>query len=67
MEIKRIDTYDDARFFKSVLLQHGCFLVDEIPYEVEIISASEAVIRGVDQTVFPMVIDEFRFYSPDIV
>lgn len=67
MEIKRIDTYDDARFSKSVLLQHGCFLVDEIPYEVEIISASEAVIRGVDQTVFPMVIEEFRFYTPHIV
>ena len=67
MEIKRIDTYDDARFSKSVLLQHGCFLVDEVPYEVEIISESEAVVRGVDQTVFPMVIDEFRFYTPHIV
>ena len=67
MEIKRIDTYDDARFSKSVLLQHGCFLVDEVPYEVEIISENEAVIRGADQTLFPMVIDEFRFYTPHIV
>ncbi|MBD5485747.1 MAG: hypothetical protein HDR18_09600 [Lachnospiraceae bacterium] len=67
MEIKRIDTYDDARFSKSVLLQHGCFLVDEVPYEVEIISESEAVIRGAEQTLFPMVIDEFRFYTPHIV
>ena len=67
MEIKRIDTYDDARFSKLVLLQHGCFLVDEVPYEVEIISENEAVIRGVDQTLFPMVIDEFRFYTPHIV
>lgn len=67
MEIKRIDTYDDARFSKSVLFQHGCFLVDEVPYEVEIISESEAVIRGAEQTLFPMVIDEFRFYTPHIV
>ena len=67
MEIKRIDAYDDARFSKSVLLQHGCFLVDEVPYEVEIISEREAVIRGAEQTLFPMVIDEFRFYTPHIV
>lgn len=67
MEIKRIDTYDDDRFSKLVLFQHGGFLVDGVSYEVEIISESEAVIRGVDQTVFPMVIDEFRFYAPHIV
>lgn len=67
MEIKRIDTYDDIRFSKSVLLQHGCFLVDAVPYEVEIISESEAVIRGADQTLFPMVIDQFRFYTPHII
>ena len=67
MEIKRIDTYDDTRFSKSVLLQHGCFLVDEAPYEVEIISESEAVIRGADPTLFPMVIDQFRFYTPHII
>ena len=67
MEIKRIDTYDDTRFSKSVLLQHGCFLVDEAPYEVEIISESEAVIRGADPTLFPMVIDKFRFYTPHII
>lgn len=67
MEIKRIDTYDDTRFSKSVLLQHGCFLVDEVPYQVEIISESEAVIRGADQTLFPMVIDKFRFYTPHII
>ena len=67
MEIKRIDTYDDTRFSKSVLLQHDCFLVDEVPYEVEIISESEAVIRGADQTLFPIVIAEFRFYTPHII
>lgn len=42
MNIKRIDTYDDPRFSKEVLLQHGAFLVDGLPYEVEIVSESEA-------------------------
>ena len=37
MEIQRINTYDDKRFSQAILLQHGCFLVDGKPYEVEII------------------------------
>lgn len=67
MEIKRIDAYEDARFSKAVLLQHGCFLVDDAPYEVEIVSESEAVVRGAERTLFPAVIEEFRFYTPHIV
>lgn len=38
MEIQRINTYDDNRFSQTVLHQHGCFFVDEKPYEVEIVS-----------------------------
>lgn len=66
MDIKRIDTYEDTRFSKEVLLQHGAFLVDGLPYEVEIISESEAVVRGEDSACFPEVIEEFRFYTPHI-
>lgn len=66
MEIKRINTYEDSRFSKSVLLQHGCFLVDGKPYEVEIISDYEAIISGVDQAVYAEIIEEFRFYNPHI-
>lgn len=66
MEIKRIDTYRDNRFSQKVLCQHGCFLADDIPYEVEIISDSEAVIRGADPSVYLTVIDTFRFYTPHI-
>lgn len=66
MEIKRIDTYQDSRFSQKVLCQHGCFLAEDIPYEVEIISDSEAVIRGADPLVYPAVIDMFRFYTPHI-
>ena len=66
MEIKRINTYDDNRFSQTVLHQHGCFLADGKPYEVEIISDYEAIICGEDQTVYSEIIEEFRFYTPHI-
>ena len=66
MEIKRINTYDDNRFSQTVLHQHGCFLADGMPYEVEIISDYEAIISGVDQAVYAEIIEEFRFYTPHI-
>ena len=66
MEIKRINSYDDNRFSQTVLNQHGCYLADGMPYEVEIISDYEAVISGVDQAVYAEIIEEFRFYTPHI-
>lgn len=66
MEIKRIDTYEDSRFSPRVLRQHGCFLVDGAPCEVEILSDHEAVIRGADPACYGAVMEEFRFYAPHI-
>lgn len=66
MEIKRINTYEDARFSEKALYQHGCFLADGKPYEIEIISDSKAVVRGEDAAVYPQVIEKFRFYTPHI-
>ncbi len=66
MEIKRIDAYQDARFSPTALLQHGCFLADGCPYEIEIISDSEAVICGKNTELYPEIIEEFRFYAPHI-
>lgn len=66
MELKRINSYIDERFSKGGLLQHGCFLVDNNPYEVEIISDYEAVIRGEDKALYSEIIEEFRFYTPHI-
>ena len=66
MEITRINTYEDNRFSQKALLQHGCFLVDGKPYEVEIISDYEAVISGEDQHGYAEIIEEFRFYTPHI-
>ncbi len=66
MEITRINTYEDNRFSQKGLLQHGCFLVDGIPYELEIISDDEAIIYGEDQAAYTEIIEEFRFYTPHI-
>ena len=66
LEIKRIHSYKDQRFSDKVLLSHGCFLVDDIPYEVEIISDFEAIIRGAKREWYVKVIEEFRFYTPHI-
>ena len=66
MEIQRINTYEDNRFSQTVLHQHGCFLAEGRPYEVEIISDYEAIIRGENQTVYTAVVEEFRFYTPHI-
>lgn len=66
MKIQRIDTYDDPRFTKDALYQHGCYLVDDEPYEVVIVSKNEAVICGKDQNVYCDVIDHFRIHAPHI-
>lgn len=66
MEIERINTYNDFRFSETALRQHGCFLVDGAPYEIEIIAEQAAVVRGREISVFPALIEEFRFYTPHI-
>lgn len=66
MEIRRIDGYDDPRFSRRALLQHGCFLIDGRPCEVEIISESEAVVRGCEPAQYDALTEEFRFYAPQI-
>lgn len=66
MKIERVNTYSDNRFSEKILLQHGCFLVDNKPYEVEIISETEAVVKGERADCFKDVIDEFRLYAPFI-
>lgn len=67
MKITRINTYNDPRFSRDVLNQHGCFLVDDQePYEVEIISSCEAIMRGRDPEKYSEIIEEFRFFTPHI-
>ena len=63
IQISRIDSYDDDRFSKKVLQQHGAFIVNKsMVYEVEIISQNEAIIRG-NRRFYKEVIGELRFFS----
>lgn len=66
MKIERINTYQDLRFSQTVLNQHGCFLAEGEPYEVEIISEWEATVRGREVGLYPAIIEKFRFYTPHI-
>ena len=66
MEIRRIDTYTDDRFSKTVLSQHGAYLIGEEPYEVKITGPSEAIVRGRDPDSYLQLIEEFRFHAPHI-
>jgi len=65
VEIKRIDNYSDKRFSPKVLKQHGAFEVDDLIYEVEIISDFEAIVRGPKQYINE-IIEEFRYYAEHI-
>ena len=64
--VNRVNTYLDDRFSKKVLNQHGAFLVGDDPYEVEIVSKTDAIIRGRNSNFYEAVIDEFRFYAEHI-
>ena len=66
MDIQRIDNYTDSRFSKTVLQQHGAYLIGGEPYEIEITGPSEAVVRGTDPAVFAALIETFRFHAPHI-
>jgi len=65
----RINDYNDKRFSQKVLNQHGCYLVNDLPYEIEIINENSAIIHGksMDNILFNQLIEDFRFYSPQII
>lgn len=67
MDIQRIDNYTDTRFSKTVLEQHGAYLIDGDPYEIEITGPAEATVRGKDPAAYAELIEEFRFHAPHIV
>lgn len=66
MDIKRIDSYSDERFSKTVLLQHGAYLIQDEPYEIEIIGETDALVRGRDPSAYEELIEYFRFHAPHI-
>lgn len=65
-EIERINGYSDSRFSQKALLQHGAFLIDGQPYEVEVTGPCSALVRGPDREAYPELIELFRFYGEHI-
>lgn len=66
MRIKRIDSYSDDRFSKTALNQHGAYLIDNEPYQIEITDVASAVICGKDPAIYKTLMEEFRFHAPHI-
>lgn len=66
INIVRINAYDDPRFTEKILVQHGAYLVENEPYEVEIIGTDSAIVHGSNPSYFAALIDEFRFYTEQI-
>lgn len=67
IKIKRINSYEDSRFSKNILLQHGAFVLnEEFLYEIEILNENSAIIYGENKNYYEKVIEEFRFYSEHI-
>ena len=67
MEIKRVTEYNNPLFSQIALNQRGAFLIDEEPYEIEIISNESAFVRGKNRKNFKKLIEYFRYYSPHIL
>lgn len=65
-EIQRIDSYDDPRFSREALCQHGAFLVDGEPCEVVIFDRDSARIKGGDRRFYRAAAEEFRFFAGHI-
>ena len=65
-EIQRIDKYNDERFSETVLYQHGAFLADGLPCEVEITGAETAVVRCENREYVAPLLEEFRFFAEHI-
>ena len=64
--IERINSYEDDRFEKCILYQHGAFLVDGIPCSFEITSTDSAIITTENDISLDEVIEEFRYYAEHI-
>lgn len=66
MEIERIDNYEDDRFSKTALLQHGAYLIDDEPYEIVIVSDNKAIVYGNNPEKYEALIEQFRYHAPHI-
>ena len=66
-KIQRINEYDDIRFPREVLIEHGAFLIDDkYKCSFKITSKNTATVEFDKEINIEEVIDEFRFYAEHI-
>ena len=66
-KIQRINEYDDIRFPREVLIEHGAFLIDDkYKFSFKITSKNTATVEFDKEINIEEVIDEFRFYAEHI-
>lgn len=67
-KIQRVNSYEDDRFEKDILNQHGAFIVDEkYKCSFKIINKDSAIVLFDKEVDVFQLIDEFRFYSEHII
>ncbi|WP_346888011.1 hypothetical protein [Clostridium sp. UBA1056] len=67
-KIQRINSYEDDRFDKDILNQHGAFIVDEnYKCSFKIINKDSVIVLFDKEVDVFQLIDEFRFYSGHII
>ncbi|WP_142412861.1 hypothetical protein [Hathewaya massiliensis] len=67
-KIQRINIYDDDRFDKDILRQHGAFIVDgKYKCSFKILNKDSAIVSFDKEIDVFKLIDEFRFYSEHII
>lgn len=66
--IQRIDNYEDNRFDKDILRQHGAFIIDgKYKCSFRIINKDSAIVFFDKEINLNKLIDEFRFYAEHII
>lgn len=67
MQIERINNYEDKRFPRKILNQHGAFIIDgNMPCGVEITGADTAVVHCSKEEYYGEIAETFRFYAGHI-
>jgi hypothetical protein len=67
-QIQRIDIYNDDRFEKDILRQHGAFIVDgKYKCSFRITNKDSSIVFFDKEIDVCKLIDEFRFYSEHII
>ncbi len=66
MDMQRVDSYDDDRFDREVLRQHGAYVVNGKPCSFRITGRDSAIVIWHGEGRVEPIIDDFRFYAEHI-